>query len=133
VDRVWENFGKENARPIARMDVGEARKMLEQGQFPPGSMGPKIIAAIDYINGGGREVLITSAEKLKAALVDRSGTKIVRNRGGAAPSVRGGAAPRSEGTGTSGPSTPLQPSARTGASGPKRSLQGATRKSIKGE
>jgi carbamate kinase len=41
-------------------------------------MGPKIIAAIDYINGGSREVLITSAEKLKAALVDRSGTKIVR-------------------------------------------------------
>jgi carbamate kinase len=44
-------------------------------------MGPKIIAAIDYINGGGREVLITSAEKLKAALADRSGTKIVRSRG----------------------------------------------------
>jgi carbamate kinase len=82
VDRVWENFGKENAQPIARMDVDQARRMLEEGQFPPGSMGPKIIAAIDYINGGGREVLITSAEKLKAALADRSGTKIVRNRGG---------------------------------------------------
>jgi carbamate kinase len=62
------------------MDVDQARRMLDQGQFPPGSMGPKIIAAIDYINGGGREVLITSAEKLKAALANRSGTKIVRNR-----------------------------------------------------
>ena len=45
-------------------------------------MGPKIIAAIDYIRGGGQEVLITSAEKLKAALADRSGTKIVRSRAG---------------------------------------------------
>ena len=80
VDRVVENFGRENARPIARMDVDQARRMLDQGQFPPGSMGPKIIAAIAYINGGGREVLITSAEKLKAALADRSGTKIVRSR-----------------------------------------------------
>ena len=81
VDRVWENFGKEDARPVARMDVEEAQRMLEEGQFPPGSMGPKIIAAIDYIRGGGRQVLITSAEKLKAALAGRSGTMIVRGRG----------------------------------------------------
>jgi hypothetical protein len=75
------------------MDVDKARRMLDEGQFPPGSMGPKIIAAIDYINGGGREVLITSAEKLKAALADRSGTKIVRSRSGHdALSARGGAA-----------------------------------------
>jgi carbamate kinase len=40
-------------------------------------MGPKIRAAIEYIHGGGREVLITSAEKLPAALVGRSGTRIV--------------------------------------------------------
>jgi carbamate kinase len=111
VDRVWENFGRENARPVPRMDVDKARRMLDEGQFPPGSMGPKIIAAIDYINGGGREVLITSADKLKAALADRSGTKIVRSRGSHDAS-------RSEGTGTSGP---------------KRSLQGAGKKIIKGE
>ncbi len=78
VDRVMENFGSPDAKPIASMDVEKAMKMLEQGQFPPGSMGPKIKAAIDYIRGGGKEVLITSAEKLKAALIDRSGTKIVR-------------------------------------------------------
>src|SRR5512136_2052172 len=41
VDRVVENFGREDARPIARMDVDQARLMLDQGQFPPGSMGPK--------------------------------------------------------------------------------------------
>jgi carbamate kinase len=64
------------------MDVEQARRMLDAGQFPPGSMGPKIVAAIDYINGGGHEVLITSADKLKAALAGRSGTIIHRRRGG---------------------------------------------------
>ncbi len=60
------------------MDVDQAKQMLAAGQFPAGSMGPKIRAAINYIEGGGREVLITSAEKLKQALIGRSGTKIVR-------------------------------------------------------
>ena len=40
-------------------------------------MGPKIQAAIDYIHHGGKEVLITSANHLKAALLNRSGTKII--------------------------------------------------------
>lgn len=79
VDNVYENFGKENAKPIMMMDTIKAQKMLEKGQFPPGSMGPKISAAIDYINGGGKRVIITSAEKLKAALIGRAGTTIVSN------------------------------------------------------
>lgn len=78
VDRVCRNFGQENEQPINKMDIKEAAGMMETGQFPPGSMGPKIQAAIDYISGGGREVIITSAEKLKAALIGRSGTRIVR-------------------------------------------------------
>lgn len=79
VDRVIENFGTENEVPIKRMNVSKAQQMLANGQFPPGSMGPKISAAIDYIQGGGNEVLITSAEKLRLALIGRSGTKIVRD------------------------------------------------------
>jgi carbamate kinase len=78
VDRVCRNFGQENEQSINKMDINEAAEMMETGQFPPGSMGPKIQAAIDYISGGGREVIITSAEKLKAALIGRSGTRIVR-------------------------------------------------------
>ena len=77
VERVIEDFGKETAKPIRVMDVDRAQKLFDEGQFPPGSMGPKIRAAIEYIHGGGREVLITSAEKLPAALVGRSGTRIV--------------------------------------------------------
>lgn len=77
VDRVIENFGKPNAKPIKVMDIEMAERMLNEGQFPPGSMGPKIRAAIEYIKGGGKEVLITSIEKLKSALIGRSGTRIV--------------------------------------------------------
>ena len=79
VDRVIENFGKPDAKPIKVMDIKMAEKMFNDGQFPPGSMGPKIKAAIEYIQGGGKEVLITSIEKLKAALIGRSGTKIIKN------------------------------------------------------
>lgn len=79
VDRVVENFGKPDAVPLKVIDIKKAEKMLEEGQFPPGSMGPKISASIDYIKNGGKEVLITSAEKLRAALIGRSGTRIVKN------------------------------------------------------
>lgn len=78
VDRVFRNFGEENQEPIKTMDIHEATRMLDAGQFPPGSMGPKIQAAIDYIKGGGKEVIITTIEKLKAALIGRSGTRIVQ-------------------------------------------------------
>lgn len=76
VERVYLNFGKPDEEPIEVMSVDQAQSYLEQGQFPPGSMGPKIQAAIDYIRNGGKEVLITSANYLKAALINRSGTKI---------------------------------------------------------
>ena len=77
VPRVSLNFGTPNETPITSMTVKEAERHLEEGQFPAGSMGPKIKAAIEYIRSGGKEVLITSANYLKAALITRSGTKIV--------------------------------------------------------
>lgn len=77
IDRVFINFGKPDQKECPVLTVDEAERHLKQGQFPPGSMGPKIRAAIEYIRSGGREVLITSAAQLKAALLNRSGTKIV--------------------------------------------------------
>jgi carbamate kinase len=77
VDRVCLNFGQPEEEPLAILDIKEAQKHLEEDQFPPGSMGPKIRAAIEYIQSGGKEVLITSANHLKAALINRSGTKII--------------------------------------------------------
>jgi len=77
VPRVCLNFGKPNEEAIRVMTVAEAKKYNKEGHFPPGSMKPKINAAIEYIQAGGKEVLITSAAHLKAALINRSGTKII--------------------------------------------------------
>ncbi len=75
-ERVFLDFGAPQQRPVEKMTVEEALEYLAQGQFPRGSMGPKIEAAIEYIKAGGKEVLITSASHLKAALLNRSGTRI---------------------------------------------------------
>jgi carbamate kinase len=76
VPQVYLNFGTPREKPILEMTVDEAKQQMAREQFPPGSMGPKIEAAIDYIEGGGKEVLITSASHLKAAMIQRSGTRI---------------------------------------------------------
>lgn len=77
VDRVALDFGKSTQRAIARMTAAEARQHQADGQFPPGSMGPKIEAALRYLDGGGREVIITSIERLSDALQGHDGTRIV--------------------------------------------------------
>ena len=76
VERVYLNYGSPDEKPIPVMTVDQAKKYLSQGQFPAGSMGPKIKAAIEYIESGGKEMLITSANQLKASLINRSGTRI---------------------------------------------------------
>jgi carbamate kinase len=76
-EKVFVDFRKPSQRDVPVLPVAEARRLLDEGQFPPGSMGPKIRAAIEYIEAGGREVLITDAAHLKAALIGRSGTRIV--------------------------------------------------------
>jgi carbamate kinase len=77
VPQVCLNFDKPDQKPLSKMTVKLAQKYLTQGQFPPGSMGPKIEAAIQYIRNGGEQVIITSANHLKASLINRSGTKII--------------------------------------------------------
>ena len=76
VNRVYLNYGTPDETPITTITVEEAQEYLSQGQFPAGSMEPKIKAAIEYIQSNGKEVLITSASHLKASLINRSGTKI---------------------------------------------------------
>jgi carbamate kinase len=71
------NFGTPDEIPLEQMTVDEAQEYFDAGHFPAGSMGPKILAASEYIRAGGQEVIITSANHLKAALINRSGTKIV--------------------------------------------------------
>lgn len=77
VDRVALDFGKPTQRAVERMTASEARKHHADGQFPPGSMGPKIEAALRYLDGGGSEVIITSIDCLHDALEGTAGTRIV--------------------------------------------------------
>jgi carbamate kinase len=77
VERVALDFGKSAQRLLDRMTAAEARKHLADGQFPPGSMGPKITAALRFLERGGPRALITSLEKLDVALAGRAGTEIV--------------------------------------------------------
>ncbi|HEU0114885.1 MAG TPA: carbamate kinase, partial [Thermomicrobiales bacterium] len=60
VPRVSIDFGKPSQRDLDRLTVDEARRHLAAGQFPPGSMGPKMLAAIRFLEAGGPEALITS-------------------------------------------------------------------------
>jgi carbamate kinase len=80
VPQVAENFGRPNQRWLREITVAKAKEMLEQHQFPPGSMGPKIRAAIQFVEETGKEVLITDAEHLKEALARQGGTYIVADK-----------------------------------------------------
>jgi carbamate kinase len=77
VEKVAIDFRKPTERAIDVMTAAEAQRHYEDGQFPPGSMGPKILAALKFIERGGPRALITSLEQLGPALAGRAGTAIV--------------------------------------------------------
>jgi len=76
VDKVSINFGKPNQKELDNMTLAEARKYYDEGQFPKGSMGPKILAAISFIEKGGKKVIITSIERIVDAFAGKTGTVI---------------------------------------------------------
>ncbi len=77
VDRVAVNFGRPDERALDVVDAEEVRHHLADGQFPAGSMGPKMQAALRFIEAGGDEVLITSPDRLADALDGGTGTRVV--------------------------------------------------------
>jgi carbamate kinase len=77
VAKVAIDFEKPTQRSLDRITVAEAQRYLAEGQFPAGSMGPKIEAAIQFVTRGGGQVLITDVEHLRDALAGREGTVIV--------------------------------------------------------
>ena len=79
VERVFLDFGKATQRPLESLTISRCRQYLEEGQFPPGSMGPKITAAIKYLELGGRMVVITDHAHLLQALDGTAGTRILRD------------------------------------------------------
>ena len=77
VDKVAIDFGKPQQRDIDRMTVAEAHAYLAAGQFAPGSMKPKIEAAVAFLETGGERVVITQPHLLEAGLRGETGTHIV--------------------------------------------------------
>src|SRR6059058_4921843 len=77
VAKVAIDFAKPTQRNVDRLTVAEAQRYLAEGQFPAGSMGPKIEAAIQFVSRGGGQVLITDVEHLRDALGGREGTLIL--------------------------------------------------------
>lgn len=78
VDQVALRFNTPDEQPLDQLSAAEARRLYDEGHFPAGSMGPKILAAIDFVDHGGSEVLITSIEALSDALDGTQGTRIGR-------------------------------------------------------
>jgi carbamate kinase len=77
VERVFVNYGKPDQRALDRMTVQECRKYLAEGQFPAGSMGPKIESAVSFLaDSSGRKVGIASLEMAEEALKGNAGTTI---------------------------------------------------------
>jgi len=77
VRRVSLNFGTPDETPLATATVAEMKRYLEAGHFAPGSMAPKVRAAIQFLENGGREVIITRPETLEAAVLGQEGTHII--------------------------------------------------------
>lgn len=76
VERVALFFGTPQQVFVDRMSVHEARRYLREGHFPAGSMGPKVEAAIRFVEGGGERAYVTSLEKALEALEGRAGTEV---------------------------------------------------------
>ncbi len=78
VDFVSINYNKRNQKNLTKVRLKEIKRYYDKGHFPPGSMGPKIKAAMNFIEAGGKEVIITSAKELLKSLRSQSGTHIVK-------------------------------------------------------
>jgi carbamate kinase len=79
VPRVAINFGKPDQRDLERVSLSQMRAYLAAGHFPAGSMGPKVEAAIHFLEAGGKRAIITSLGTAVPALRGETGTHIVHD------------------------------------------------------
>jgi carbamate kinase len=79
VEKVCIHFGKANQQALGTVTVSEMTRYLQEGHFPAGSMLPKIVASLAFLAHGGSRVIITTPERLPAALRGETGTHIVHN------------------------------------------------------
>ncbi|MCK4858263.1 MAG: carbamate kinase [candidate division Zixibacteria bacterium] len=76
VDKVALDYGKPTERSLDHLTAAAAAQYLADGQFPPGSMGPKIEAALGFLRAGGEQVVISSIDKAAEAIFGNAGTII---------------------------------------------------------
>jgi carbamate kinase len=76
VDRVAVGWGTPAQRFLDRLTAAEARRLLAAGEFAPGSMGPKVEAAVQFVEGGGRAAMITSLDRVAEAMRGAAGTTV---------------------------------------------------------
>lgn len=76
VPRIALNFGRRDQVELDRLPRAEARRHLAAGQFPPGTMGPKVEAALQFLDGGGKRAVVTDLAHLLDAVSGRAGTTI---------------------------------------------------------
>jgi carbamate kinase len=76
VEQVAIHFGTPQQQNLLEMSIDDALRYMDEGHFPKGSMGPKIEAAILFLKKGGKNVVITSIDKLEDALAGKTGTRV---------------------------------------------------------
>ncbi len=77
VEKAAINFKKPDQRDLDRITLSEAKRYYAEGHFAKGSMGPKVLAVINYLERGGKAALITMPETIGKALVGETGTWVV--------------------------------------------------------
>ncbi len=82
VERVALDYGTRWQRDMARLTVSDAQGLLESGEFPAGSMGPKVESGVRFVAAGGRAAIVTCAEQLQDAIDGTTGTWIVPDEEG---------------------------------------------------
>lgn len=90
VDQVFVGFGTRGQRALAEVSAAEMATHLAAGEFPAGSMGPKIESALQFLHNGGQRAVITSLPRLRDALTGGAGTHITTS--GGEPATSPGAA-----------------------------------------
>jgi len=71
-------YGEPRQRLLDRLSPGEAARYLAEGHFPPGSMGPKVEAALQFIRAGGKRSVICSIDRIAQAVEGSAGTQFIR-------------------------------------------------------
>jgi len=85
VDEVYVGYGTPAQRALRDVDPEELRGHLDAGEFPAGSMGPKVESALQFVSGDDRHAVITSLPRLRDALAGRTGTHVTSRADRPAP------------------------------------------------